>query len=80
MAGERLSSLRRGAGALFRLPDFERLDHHAAEREEVGLARRGRPPGEPDAALWLRLDETQQLHPLVATSTSIATSGSSVTP
>ena len=45
---------------------LKRLDHHAAERVEVGLARRGRPPSKPDAALWLRLDETQQFHPLVA--------------
>jgi hypothetical protein len=46
--------------------DHEGLDHKAAEREEVGLARRGLAPRQANAALRLRFDEAQQLDPLVA--------------
>jgi hypothetical protein len=55
-------------GALARLGLFylERSHHHPPEREEIVLARRGRPPSQSNGPLRLWLDEAQQLYPLVA--------------
>ena len=49
-----------------RLFELERLEQDLTELQEIGLARRGRTPSQPDIALRLRLDEAQEFHALVA--------------
>jgi hypothetical protein len=51
---------------LVRLLALKRLEQNLTELKEIGLARRGRTPSQPNVTSRLRLDKTQELHALVA--------------